>query len=219
MLWIKRNHPEIYEKVFYFGHVNTLVAARLTGEFAMDHSNASYTALFETTGGLKGSKHLCETIGIDYNKLPPLKRSEEVVGYLNDAEIIALGIPAGTPVVIGGGDTACASLAVGITDHGDVGESVGPTNVLTTCVDKPRFSRAFIDRCHVVNGTWIYQGALSHTGSSLVWFRDRFCQDLIQRARSGEHGGNAFGLMDDEASGSPPGAGGITFLPYMQGEA
>ena len=218
MLWIKRNRPDIYEKTRYFGHVNTLVAARLTGEFAMDHSNASYTALFETTGGLKWSKDLCELIGVDFEKLPPLKKSEEVVGYLNDPEFIALGIPSSTPVVIGGGDTACASLAVGITEHGDVCESVGTTNVLTTCVDKPRFNRAFINRCHVVSETWIYQGALSHTGSSLAWFGERFCQDLIQRARNGEHDSNVFGLMDDEAAGSLPGAGGVTFLPYMQGE-
>ena len=43
MLWIKRNHPELYDKTKYFGHVNTLLAQRMSGVFAMDYSNASYT--------------------------------------------------------------------------------------------------------------------------------------------------------------------------------
>ena len=37
MLWIKRNLPEMYEKTKYFGHVNTLMAHRMSGEFAIDY--------------------------------------------------------------------------------------------------------------------------------------------------------------------------------------
>lgn len=71
MLWIKRNLADIYEKTKYFGHVNTLMAFKMTGKFAIDYSNASYTALFETTGGLKWSGFLCDRIGISMDKLPP----------------------------------------------------------------------------------------------------------------------------------------------------
>ena len=62
MLWIKRNLPEMYEKTKYFGHVNTLMAYRMSGEFAIDYSNASYTNLFETTGGYRWSEFLCENV-------------------------------------------------------------------------------------------------------------------------------------------------------------
>lgn len=68
MLWIKRNLPEVYEKTKYFGHVNTLLAQRMSGNFAIDYSNASYTDLFETTGGFQWSEVLCEKIGIDMEK-------------------------------------------------------------------------------------------------------------------------------------------------------
>ena len=79
MLWIKRNLPEVYEKTKYFGHVNTLLAQRMSGNFAIDYSNASYTDLFETTGGFQWSEVLCEKIGIDMEKLPPLHASTDVV--------------------------------------------------------------------------------------------------------------------------------------------
>ena len=182
MLWIKRHLSEQYEKTKYFGHLNTFMAHRMCGNFAIDYSNASYTNLFETTGGFRWSEELCEKIGIDIEKLPPLHKSTDVVGGLINEELIALGIPQGTPIVIGGGDTACATLAAGVTKAGDVCESVGTTNVLTICVDQPKFDRGFINRCHVVDGTWIYQGALSTTGAAYQWFRDNFCQDLIEKS-------------------------------------
>ena len=216
MLWIKRHLPEKYEKTKYFGHLNTFMAHRMCGNFAIDYSNASYTNLFETAGGFRWSEELCEKIGIDIEKLPPLHKSTDVVGGLINEELIELGIPKGTPIVIGGGDTACATLAAGVTKAGDVCESVGTTNVLTICVDQPKFDRGFINRCHVVDGTWIYQGALSTTGAAYQWFRDNFCQDLIEKASGSSK--NAFAYMNEEADEAEPGCGGLVFLPYMLGE-
>lgn len=216
MLWIKRNLPEVYEKTKYFGHVNTLLAQRMSGNFAIDYSNASYTDLFETTGGFQWSEVLCEKIGIDMEKLPPLHASTDVVGGLIHPDLIQMGIPRDTPVIIGGGDTACATLAAGVTKAGQVCESVGTTNVLTICVDQPKFDKGFINRCHVVEGTWIYQGALSHTGASYQWFRDNFCQDLVDRAVGTDK--TAFWFMNEEADMAEPGSGGLVFLPYMLGE-
>lgn len=217
MLWVKKHLPEIYEKIYCFGHINTLVAVRMTGNFAIDYSNASYTSLFETGGGYRWSDELCGKIGIPKEKLPPLIKSHEIVGELIAEDLIGVGIPKGIPVVIGGGDTACASLATGVIRSGDVCESVGTTNVLTVCVTEPRFDKGFINRCHVVEDAWIYQGALSHTGASLRWMRDEFCQDLKMAAEAFHD--NVYDLMTGMADiHSIPGAGGIVFLPYMLGE-
>ena len=217
MLWIKNNISE-YKNIKYFGHINTLFAYLMTGNYAIDYSNASYTALFETVKGNNGnwSEELCKEIGIDIDKLPPLLSSFDIIGKLNNQDLISLGIPSGIPVVIGGGDTACATLAAGVVKNGDVCESVGTTNVLTVCVDKPIFDNRFINRCHVVNGTWIYQGAMSHIGSSLQWFRDNFCQDIVEKSKNNDK--SAYQLMDDEAAISSEGSNGIVFLPYMLGE-
>ena len=215
MLWIKRNEEAAYERTRYFGHLNTFLASRMTGEFGIDYSNASYTNLFETTGGKKWSEELCEAIGIDINKLPPLHESTDVIGRLLEGDLTRLGIPEGTPVVIGGADTPCATFAAGVVKAGDVCESVGTTNVLTICIDKPVFDRSFINRCHVVPGTWIYQGAMSFTGAANSWFLEQFCGDLREKATSDI---SSYALMNREAEEANPGCDGIVFLPYMQGE-
>ena len=94
------------------------MALRMTGRYAIDYSNASYSNFFETAGGFKWSSHICDKVGIDMEKLPPLLHSTDVVGGLINQELIGMGLKQGTPVVIGGGDTACASLAVGVTRTG-----------------------------------------------------------------------------------------------------
>ncbi len=83
-------------------------------------------------------------------------------------------------------------------------------------MDEPKFDKGFINRCHVVEGTWIYQGALSFTGASYQWFRDQFCQDLVDRAAGTIR--NSFTLMNEEARKPDPGSDGVVFLPYMLGE-
>ncbi len=216
MLWVKNHQPEVYAKIKYFGHVNTLFGALLTGCYGIDYSNASYTALFDTAGSRTWSQALCDAIGIDLAKLPPLLKSTDIVGGLTNQVVIALGIPAKTPVVIGGADTPCASITCGVLRHGDACESVGTTNVLTICTEKPNFNPGFINRCHVVDGKWIYQGAMSNTGASYRWAREELSKDL--KARAAQTDGDTYALMNQEVAQTKPGAGGIVFLPYMAGE-
>lgn len=216
MLWIKRNRKEIYEKTKVFGHINTFFVKKLTGKFGIDYTNASLTGIFETTGGLRWSKDIAEIIGIDIEKLPPLIPSDSIAGLLNSPEVIRLGLPSGIPVAMGGADTACSALALGVVEHNQVFESVGTTNVITICSKKAVFDDRFVNRYHVVKDRWLYHGAMSSTGASLRWFRDEFCQDLIEKER--EIGINAYQTMSELAENSLPGANGVVFLPYMAGE-
>ncbi len=215
MLWIKNNKRDVYDTTRFFGHLNTYLACRMTGEFAIDYSNASYTNLFETTGGRRWSETICDSLGIDSDKLPPLHESMDVVGELLNEDLQSLGIPKNTPVVIGGADTPCASIVAGVIGAGDVCESVGTTDVLTVCIDKPVFGHEFINRCHVVPGTWIYQGAMSFTGAANAWCLKELYSELSSEKMSL---GEALRLANADAEKSAPGCGGVVFLPYMLGE-
>ncbi|MGE4282441.1 MAG: FGGY-family carbohydrate kinase [Clostridia bacterium] len=216
MLWIKRNQREVYKSTKYFGHINTFFIHKLTGKFGMDYTNASYTGLFETAGGQKWDENICRTVDIDVEKLPPLISSDAVAGELISEDVMAIGLSRGTPVAMGGADTACSALAVGVIDHNQVFESVGTTNVITVCSERPKFDTRFMNRCHVIKDRWLYHGAMSSTGASLKWFRDEFCTDLILQEE--KTGVSAYQEMDELVCKSVPGANGIIFLPYLSGE-
>ena len=215
MLWIKNHRPDLYRQTAYFGHINSAFSSLLTGCVAIDPSNASYTGLFSTVEG-DWSKELCDAIGIAADKLPPILPSQEICGYLSAREIIDLGISAGTPVIIGGADTPCGAMASGAIHDGDICESVGTSNVLTICVKDPIFRSEYLNRCHVVDPYWVYQGAMSNVGASVDWCLHTLCKDLLQHAQ--KNGIRAHALLDEEAALSPPGANGVVFLPYLSGE-
>lgn len=217
MLWIKRHEPRVYERTRYFGHLNTLLAAKMTGRIAIDPSNASYTGLFEVRGGRKWSQELCEAVGVGMEKLPPIVESIEPCGRLSCRALIELGLPAGTAVMMGGADTACTAAACGAIHSGDMFESVGTTDVLTVCVEKPVFLREFINRYHVYPGRWMYQGAMSNTGFAQSWCMDQLCRDFRLQSPPGSPD-QLFQRYDMEAEASRPGAGGVVFLPYLTGE-
>lgn len=216
MLWIKHKRPDIYERTRWFGHINSLMGYRMTGEMAIDLSNASYTGVFATVEGKNWSGELCREMGLDIEKLPTPLESTAICGALNAPEVIACGVPAGTPVVIGGADSPCSALACGVISPNGICQSVGTTNVLTICTDRMRPNRAFLNRCHVVPGLWVYQGAMSNAGSVVSWACETLCADLKDRAAA--EGISPYRLMDLEALDSPAGASGVVFLPYLAGE-
>ncbi len=209
ILWFRNQRPEIHRKTAVYGHINTFIGKKLTGKFGIDYSNASYTGIFETSGGFRWSLELVRRVDLEEEKLPPLLPAWKSLGGLTNQDFITAGLPAGIPVAMGGGDTACSAFAVGVMEHNQVFESAGTSNVITVCSEKPNFDRRFMNRCHVVPGRWLYHGAMSSTGASIRWLLD----EVFSLKRESEYE-RVFSL--DKIA--PPDAPCPVFLPYMAGE-
>ena len=212
MRWVQRARPDLYAQTYTFGHLNTYIGVRLTGAFGIDPSNASYTGLFET-GVWPETEYwrsdIVAAAGIDEEKLPPIVKSHEPLGKLNNHEMIDLGVRAGIPVAMGGGDTACSALAVGAVRHNDLFESAGTSNVITFCSQEPEFDDRFMNRRHVIPGCWLYHGAMSSAGAALLWLRDEILQVPSDEVFAG---------LVAEAASLGAGHPIPLFLPYMNGE-
>ncbi|MGH7670102.1 MAG: FGGY-family carbohydrate kinase, partial [Gemmatimonadaceae bacterium] len=65
--------------------------------------------------------------------------------------------------------------------------------------------------CHVAPDRWYLIGVVLSAGSAFAWFRDQF-------ARGYASSDDANQALRDEAATIAPGAEGVTFLPYLQGE-
>jgi len=133
----------------------------------------------------------------------------------SDEVVRALDIPSEwlppvseSTVVAGAGDQQAAALGVGVVAPGTVSVVLGTSGVVLAALpeythDPHARVHAF---CHALPGTWEAMGVMLNAAGSLRWFRDAFAA------------GSSFDELTGEAAACDAGAGGATFLPYLQGE-
>jgi xylulokinase len=140
--------------------------------------------------------------------VPRRRWSEEVLEAL---EIPSAWLPAAyespdVPTAPGAGDQAAAALGVGVDRPGPLSIVLGTSGVVFAALpgfaaDEQARAHAF---CHAVPGGWHAMGVMLSAAGSLRWLRDVV--------------GGTYDELTAEAERWPPGAEGLTFLPYLQGE-
>ena len=179
ILWIRDEQPEVWAETAIFGHTNTYVAKRLTGEWAIDPSTTSITGLYATARhDLTWNEDVLEAAGLDAKRLPPLMHSFDPVGQILPAAADALGLPRQAVVLCGGNDAALAAWSGGLSEPGDANIISGTTDIANICTDAPLASPEFNVRCHVVPGRWLTFFVLNTGGVALDWFRRTMCAEL-----------------------------------------
>lgn len=216
ILWIKENEPKIFKKTYKFLWPGGFVVHKLTDQFTMEWSRASWTCLFETGGDQRWSNEICNTLDIPLDKLPPLFPSWQVVGEITEKAAALTGLAKGTSVVGGMADTPAAGIGTGAVVPGRTCHILGTTGRPSIVLDRPKFDPRFVNCCHAVPQYWLSLGAIDNAGGSIKWFRDTFGQQEISFSKLTKR--NAFDYLDQQAEQSPPGANGIIFLPYLVGE-
>lgn len=206
LLWLRQDQPEQFARAHKFVLLHDYLLRRLGAEeFITDYSNASLTGLFDLTQ-LAWSRELLAAVGLAEAQLPRLVPAGSVAGRLSRAAATATGLTSGTPLVVGGGDQQCAALGMGAVDEGEAGLCLGTAAVVSCPVPRPVPDTAggFFCTAHVVPDRWVVEGFANTFGSSFSW------------------GANVLGLeavtdLDALASASPPGAGGVIFVPFLAG--
>jgi xylulokinase len=155
---------------------------------------------------------------LDPAKLPELRQSTEVVGEVLPEVADEVGVAIGTPVVIGGGDGACAAAGAGAVGEGAAYNYIGASSWIALATEKPIYDPDLTTFTfgHVVPGIFMPTGTMQAAGASYQWARDQICPVEVQAA--GTLGISPYELMNLEAENSPIGANGLIFLPYLLGE-
>lgn len=217
--WMLRHEPDLLARARHLGMLSDWVTTRLTGSFATDPTCGSSSALFDLRART-WSTDLASLVGIDRSILPPVLESGLEVGVVSAEAAVATGLPAGTPVVMGGADTQLALH--GIAAREGVPTIVAGTFWQTTAVTSEPLvdpQRRLRTLCHVSPDQWMVEGIGFLSGLAMRWFRDAFCPDAVSAARA--TGASAFALMEQWAAEVPAGANGVvaTLASVMQADA
>ena len=207
VLWLRRHEPANYAATQRMCLPHDFLNLWLTGTFATEPGDASGTAYFDVR---QRAYHPTVLSAIDDQRdwqrsLPPIVPSLSVLGRLRPAAAAALGLPAGIPVSAGGGDNMMAALGVGAVTEGPVVVSLGTSGTGFAHRDQPAVdprgeASAFCDSA----GGWLPLVATLNCTVATEWILRLFGLDHT--------------AFEAALSASPPGADGLTFLPYLGGE-
>ena len=217
ILWIRDHQSEIYRETYRFVHAKDSIVARLTGAFVTDPSDASSMNLYDLTAG-EWSGEILDAVDLPAEKLPQLRLSTDVVGEVRATIADEVGVAAGTPVVIGGGDGACAAAGAGVIEAGSAYNYIGSSSWIALSTPEPIYDpdyRTFTFG-HVIPDMFMPTGTMQAAGASYQWTRDQLA--LFEQEAAERLGVSPFEVINLEIEQVAAGAEGLFFLPYLLGE-
>jgi gluconokinase len=147
-----------------------------------------------------------EVAGVHRAQLPELVDPASALRLTAEAGEL-LGLPAGTPVIVGASGAATALIGVGATGPGCAALSMGASADLCVLEDRPVTPRSDRVSCHVfADGLWISRGTFSNGDAVARWAAESF-------------GGVDIDVLLAEAELVPVGADGLIGIPQPAADA
>lgn len=209
LAWFHETDPGTAARVAHWAGVKEYVLLRWCDRLVVDHSVASATGLFGLAT-LDWDPEALALAGVRPAQLPELVPTTHVLDNLRPDVATRLGLPAGTPVVVGASDGPLANLGSGAVRPGVAACSIGTSGALRVMVDRPAVDPRGGVFCYALTpDRWVVGGAINNGGVVLQWAGDALAPDL---------GPDPEARLGELAAKAPPGSGGLLMLPYLLGE-
>lgn len=212
IVWMRNHEPELFARLRHVVNPKDYLRLALTGEIATEVSDASGTGLFDIRAR-RWAADLLDLLEIDPGILPRCSESHVISGRVSRSAAQLFGIPEGTPVAGGGGDSVIQTLGSGVIAPGELQTTTGTAGIVAAALDEPVANpdgrlQVF---CNVSPAKWHCMGVSLNAGGAMEWFRG---------ALAGFRGGEAPSAQEIAliAAEAPPGSRGLLFLPYLNGE-
>ncbi|MBN1671256.1 MAG: hypothetical protein JXR37_09500 [Kiritimatiellae bacterium] len=206
LLWLRDHNRAVYDDAAWFGTVTTLFAMRLTGTACIDYVSGLLFGLCDAADQTAWCDELVRLAEVDPRKLPRLAAPAAAIGEVTREAAAATGLPPGIPVAAGAGDVAAACFGGGCVEPGTLLHTTGSSDCISFVTGTPQTSRLFANTGYIEPDRWLSVATATSTGTAVDWFSREFL------------GAASGAAVAREAAKSTIGAGGITFLPYLQGE-
>lgn len=208
LLWIQQTHPEDFARIRHILLPHEYLNWWLTGELRAEPGDASGTAFFDNRTR-QWTREVLDSIdggtGQLFRALPPLIDSRDAVGTLRAEVAAELGLPVKCLVASGGGDNMMGAIGTGNVREGVVTLSLGTSSTVYSFADQPvsdpsgnvapfcSSSGGWLPLVCTMNATNVVTATVQMLGKTV--------QDI-----------------DAALAETTPGADGLVFLPFLNGE-
>ena len=219
--WVEAHEPENFARAHRWLDVKDYLISRCTGRFAVTQDSAFATLLYDTRKGHRGwSKTICSMLGVNMDHLPEIIRSTDRVGGLTARAAAELGLPEGTGVYGGGGDSSLIGVGAGCVNPGDTHIYWGTSGWVITVTQKQMVDvTAMIAAIVGAQGDkFNYFAEMETAGKCLEWAKTHLAADEV-----GYYGSkvpaedNPYIILTRAAEQIPAGSDGLIFTPWLHG--
>lgn len=206
LLWVKKHEPEVFSRIAYIITPKDYVRFCLSGELAVDASDASGFAMMDIAKRV-WSATILENQNIPTSWLPRIYASTEICGKITPEASEKTGLKIETPIATGAGDQPAQSVGCGMVREGLMSLQIGTSGVVTQIGPyAPASNGSFLDYCHAKDNQWIAMGLTAAAAGSFRWFRDNVAMKKY-----------SFTELDALAATTSHGADGLLFVPDICG--
>lgn len=217
LAWFKDHMPEVLDNTQYIFAVKDYIRYMLTGEAFAEFTDSSGSNLINLTTQ-DYDRELLGYFGLEdlYDKLPPLRHSADICGYITKQASEKTLLPEGIPVAAGMFDVNACGIASGLTDEEQMCMIAGTWSI-----------NEFIRKTPVTNGTvalnsmfcipgyYLVEESSPTSAGNMEWFIRNLMS--YEKAEAKEKGGSIYDITNRWVEEIKPQDSNVIFLPFLNG--
>ena len=217
LAWLRDNDPEVLKRTQYIFAVKDYIRFMLTGEAYAEYTDFS-GANFVNLTTKAYDRELMELFGLGevYDKLPPLKYSSDICGYVTKEASEKTLLPEGIPAAAGMFDVNACGIASGLSDENEMCMIAGTWSI-----------NEFIRKTPVTNGTvalnsmfcipgyFLVEESSPTSAGNMEWFIRNLMS--YEKAEAKAAGGSVYDITNKWVEEIEPQDSDIIFLPFLNG--
>ncbi|MGA8109050.1 MAG: FGGY-family carbohydrate kinase [Acidobacteriaceae bacterium] len=158
MVWLRRHAPDIFRACRHFYGVTDYLLLQLGLPPLLDYSHASRFMAFDVHR-LAWSEEVLSLAEVAPQALSRAVPAGTIAGRLGNEAAALLGVPQGTPVIVGGHDQVIGAVGLGVVTAGRAAGSLGTYECLLVASTQPQLNPTALETSlnsypHAVPGLW-----------------------------------------------------------------
>ncbi|MFY1668050.1 xylulokinase [Pseudomonas sp. Pseu.R1] len=212
LAWLADAEPALFRHIRHVYEPHAWLVRQLTGQFVTSWASADPFGAFDIHQH-RWAEDVLDALPIPLRPdcFPTAFAPGSSLGVVTERAAALTGLPAGTPVVAGGGDGQAGGLGIGVVSPGTAYLNLGTAIVSGVYAEHAQVNDAFRTLCAIDRQGYVLETSL-RSGTLLInsLLKQFFDIDVVAQPDS-------LLRLEIEASRVAPGSAGLILLPYWNG--
>lgn len=217
LAWLRDYEPEVIKNTKYIFSVIDYIRYRLTGNAHAEYTCASGANLVNLYTK-EYDKELFDLFGLEmiYDKLPPLKYSADICGYVTKEVSALTSLPEGIPVAAGMFDVDACGIASGLVDEEGMCMIAGTWSINEYIAKQPITNGTVaLNSMYCVPDYFLVEESSPTSAGNMEWFIKTLMSNELERAK--EEGTSIYDMTNEWVQSIEPQDNNLIFLPFLNG--